>query len=224
MQLILKEVLSPEQLANIRQTLAGARFVDGRFSAGHDAERVKRNEELQADRQVLELLHHTVMGSLNRHDAYRAGALPVRVGSPIFARYAPGMRYGDHVDDPVMGAPGPLYRSDVSITIFLSDPDDYDGGELVVNSSFGQNRIKLPAGDAVLYPSSSLHHVAEVTRGERLVAITWIQSLVRDPARRELLYTLYRAKESLLAAAPDGAEGEQVNTAYVNLIRMWGDV
>lgn len=224
MQLILERVLNDDQLRNVRQTLAGARFVDGRLSAGHDASRVKNNEELAASRQVLDLLNSTVMAALNEHEAYRAGALPLRAASPIFARYVPGMRYGDHVDDPVMGAPGPLYRSDVSVTVFLSEPDEYDGGELVVNSAFGQNRIKLPAGDAVVYPSSSLHHVAEVSRGERLVAITWIQSLIRDPARRELLYTLYRAKESLLAHSPDSEEAREINTAYVNLIRMWGEV
>jgi PKHD-type hydroxylase len=224
MQLILERVLNDNQLRNVRQTLAGARFVDGRLSAGQDASRVKNNEELAASRQVLELLNTTVMAALNEHEAYRAGALPLRAASPIFARYVPGMRYGDHVDDPVMGAPGPLYRSDVSVTVFLSEPDEYDGGELVVNSAFGQNRIKLPAGDAVVYPSSSLHHVAEVSRGERLVAITWIQSLIRDPARRELLYTLYRAKESLLASSPNSEEAREINTAYVNLIRMWGEV
>jgi len=224
MQLILKHVLRPEQLANIRRTLATGQFVDGRLTAGDNARRVKQNEELSAGRQVLDLLHQTVMGSLNQHEDYRAGALPVRAGAPIFSRYTPGMHYGDHVDDPIMGAPGPLYRSDVSITVFLNEPDEYDGGELVVNSAFGQNRVKLPAGDAVLYPSSSLHHVAEVTRGERLVAITWIQSLVRDPAQRELLYALYRTKESLLAATPNSAEGQQIDTAYVNLIRMWGEV
>jgi len=165
-----------------------------------------------------------VMGSLVRHADYRAGALPLRVAAPFYARYQPGMHYGDHVDDPVMGMGGALYRTDVSITIFLSDPEDYDGGELVVRSSFGDQRVKLPAGDAVMYPSSSLHHVAEVTRGERMVAVTWVQSLVRDPAQRELLYELNRVREKLLADSAESEEAVMVNRAYVNLVRMWGDV
>ena len=134
------------------------------------------------------------------------------------------MAYGDHVDDPVMGHEGAMYRSDISITVFLNEPENYDGGELVIHTSFGSNEVKLAAGDAVMYPSSTLHHVRAVATGERLVAVTWLQSLVRDPARRELLYQLYQAREQLLSSSPDAPETAQVNTAYVNLIRMWGDL
>jgi len=164
------------------------------------------------------------MGSLVQHPVYRGGALPLRVASPLYARYTPGMSYGDHLDDPIMGADGALYRSDVAITVFLNDPDAYDGGELIVRSSFGTNEVKLPAGDAVMYPASSLHQVREVTRGERLVAVTWVQSLVRDPARRELLYQLNQAREKLLRVFPAAEETAQVDNAYMNLIRMWGDI
>ena len=123
-----------------------------------------------------------------------------------------------------MGPAGGRYRSDVSCTVYLNGPDGYDGGELVINTTFGTREVKLPAGDAVLYPSSSLHHVAPVTRGERLVAVTWIQSMVRDAARRELLHELNQAREKLLVERPQAEETAQVDHAYVNLVRMWAEV
>jgi PKHD-type hydroxylase len=185
---------------------------------------VKNNEELDKNAVQLDHLNNIVMGSLVQHPVYRSGALPLRVAAPYYARYTPGQAYGDHVDDPIMGTEGDLYRSDISITVFLNAPDQYAGGELVIHTAFGSQAIKLAAGDAVMYPSSSLHHVREVTQGERLVAVTWLQSLVRDPGRRELLYQLNQARETLLEKSPGTPEAAQVNTAYVNLIRMWGDI
>jgi PKHD-type hydroxylase len=123
-----------------------------------------------------------------------------------------------------MGADGVKYRSDIALTVFLNPPDAYDGGELVIRSSAGEQVVKLAAGDAVLYPAGSIHHVSPVTRGERLVAVTWVQSLVRDAARRELLYGLNAAREKLLRDVPDAVEAAQVNAAYMNLIRMWSDI
>jgi PKHD-type hydroxylase len=149
--------------------------------------------------------------------------MPRRTATPYYARYMPGMSYGNHVDDPVMGQ-GELYRSDVSVTIFLNDPRDYTGGELCIQTPFGEQQVKLPAGEAVVYPSSSIHRVAEVTRGERLVAVSWIQSLVREPERRTLLHELNQARETLLRQQPDAPETAQVNQSYVNLVRMWSDV
>ena len=184
---------------------------------------MKRNEEADAATFDPKALNNLVMGSLVRHPVYLNGALPHRVAAPYYARYTPGMHYGDHVDDPVMG-PGPRYRCDIAITLFLSEPDAYDGGELVVRTSFGEQRVKLAAGHAIMYPASSLHRVAEVTRGERMVAVTWVQSLVKDPARRELLYELNLAREKLLKTAPDAEETARVDLAYVNLVRMWAEI
>jgi len=224
MLLHLREVLKNDELRLAREWLAHANFVDGRLSAGAVARRVKNNEELDARAAELERLNNLVMNRLVQHPAYRGGALPLHVASPYYARYQPGMAYGNHLDDPIMGADGLRYRSDIAITVFLNAPEDYDGGELVIQTAFGSQPVKLPAGDGVLYPAGSIHQVAPVTRGERLVAITWAQSLVRDPARRELLYGLGQAREKLLQSAPDAAETAQVNTAYLNLIRMWSDI
>jgi PKHD-type hydroxylase len=224
MMLRIPAVLDHDRLDTVVKTLSVARFVDGRLSAGTRARRVKKNEELDPNAQQMDYLNELVMGGLVRHPTYRLGALPHRVAAPFYARYTPGMVYGNHIDDPIMGPPNARYRSDIAITVFLSDPASYDGGELVVQTAFGSHSVKLPAGDAVMYPASSLHHIAEVTRGVRLVAITWVQSLVRDPARRELLYELGLAREKLLKMAPDAEETAQVDHTYVNLVRMWGEV
>jgi len=224
MLLHIPSVLTRDQLETVRQLLTDARFVDGKLSAGIAAKRVKNNEELDKHAKQMDMLNNIVMSSLVQHPVYRGGALPLHVAAPFYARYTPGMSYGEHLDDAIMGTAGMLYRSDVSITLFLNEPQDYDGGELVMHTSFGANEVKLPAGDAVMYPSSSLHRVAPVTRGERLVAVTWVQSLVRDPAQRELLYQLNQAREKLLKNAPEAEETAQVNTAYMNLVRMWGDI
>lgn len=224
MMLPVPSVLNVEELAQVRALLAKAPFVAGRLSAGDVARRVKNNEEVAGGATEMEHLNRLVMGNLVRHPLYRSGALPQRVAVPFYARYQPGMHYGEHVDDPVMGPPGARYRSDVSVTVFLNAPEDYDGGELVVVTPFGPQAVKLPAGDAVLYPSSSLHRVAPVTRGERLVAVTWVQSMVRDAARRDLLHTLNLAREKLLAERPEAPESTAVDRTYVNLLRMWAEL
>jgi PKHD-type hydroxylase len=224
MLLTISGVLKGDELALVRSWLAGARFVDGRASAGVAARRVKNNEELENGAMDLERANRVVMGGLIRHPAYRAGALPLHAASPLYARYRPGMAYGDHMDDPIMGADGVKYRADIAVTIFLSGPQEYDGGELVIRTHSGDHAVKSAAGDAVLYPAGSIHHVSPVTRGERLVAVTWVQSLVRDAGQRELLYGLNAAREKLLQSAPDAAETAQVNAAYLNLIRMWSDL
>ncbi|MCF8003220.1 MAG: Fe2+-dependent dioxygenase, partial [Chromatiaceae bacterium] len=174
MLLTIPGLLNPAQVQKVQELLADAEFVDGKLSAGFAASRVKNNEEMRQEPERMKLLVRILMASLGHNERFRFGALPHRVADPIFARYRPGMTYGDHVDDPIMGSTGPRFRSDVSMTLFLNAPDTYDGGDLVMRTPFGDRRVKLPAGDAVIYPSSSLHQVAEVTRGERLVALTWI--------------------------------------------------
>ena len=217
-------VLDHSELEIVRRLLQKAPFVDGKLSAGQAARRIKNNQEVDRGARELEQLNNLIMGKLVQHPIYRSAALPVRVAAPYYARYHAGMHYGDHVDDPIMGANGQIYRSDLSITIFLSEPSDYEGGELMINTSFGEQAIKYAAGDAVLYSAATRHRVAEVTQGERLVAVTWVQSLVRDPNQRELLHELNSVRERLLANAPESEDAKQVNKSYVNLIRMWGDV
>jgi len=224
MLVVIPAVLGKAQLEEVRSLLKNGQFVDGRLSAGTRARQVKQNEELQSAAAQMEHLNSIVMGALVQHPDYHAAAMPVRVATPFYARYTKGMRYGDHVDDPIMGPPGGQYRSDISTTVFLNEPETYGGGELVIRTGFGEQTFKLAAGDAIIYPSSSLHHVAEVTRGERLVAVTWTQSMVRDPARREILYQLYQARESLLKNHPDDRETTQVDHAYVNLTRLWAEL
>lgn len=223
MQLHIPELLSPNEVEAMRRVLDQSPFVDGRLSAGKAAEQVKHNTELDRDVPQRDTLAQIVVTALYRSDRFRNAALPNKLGTPIFARYTPGMTYGWHVDDPVMGQ-GPYYRTDVSFTIFLSEPDEYDGGELVVRTAFGEQKTKLKAGDAVIYPSGTLHQVAEVTRGVRLVAIGWVQSMVRDPAQREILFELAGARDKLLADAPGSAETDAVDHAYINLLRMWSEV
>ena len=224
MLITIPNVLDKQRLDFINNALKNANFVDGTLSAGMAAKRVKNNEELSVDDSQMQQLNNLVMGSLVQHDEFKAAAIPFRVAAPYYARYNKGMTYGDHVDDPIMGAPGQQYRSDVSTTVFLNEPDEYEGGELVITTSFGEQKIKLSAGSAVVYPSSSLHHVAEVTKGTRLVAVTWSQSMIRDPAKRELLYQLNQARESLLKLRPDDPETKQIDISYVNLFRMWSEL
>ena len=220
----IKKVLDGEQLATVRQLVTAGEFSDGSSSAGLAARRVKHNEELVLEQTPMGDLNNLVMGRLVKHPTYRSAALPLKIAAPYYARYTKGMSYGEHVDDPIMGTGSDIYRSDISITVFLNNTDDYGGGELVIQTSYGEQQVKLPAGDAILYPSSSIHRVAEVTRGERLVAISWVQSLVPEPERRALLHDLNQAREKLLHEKPDAEETHQVNQSYINLVRMWSEI
>ena len=219
----IKHVLNSAQLGAVEKLLSAGTFADGDTSAGKAARRVKHNMELSLDNARLTELNNLVMGCLVKNPVYRSAALPLKIAAPYYACYTQGMTYGNHVDDPLMGD-GQQYRSDISVTIFLSEPADYEGGELVITTAFGDQSVKLAAGDAVLYPSSSLHRVNEVTKGERLVAVSWIQSAVRDSDKRALLHELNTAREVLLRDQPDSDETQQVNHSYINLVRMWSDV
>ena len=224
MMLTIPGLLEDEQLQAVAAILATAKFQDGRLSAGVAAARVKENEEVDPGSGDVASLNNLVLGTLYRNPVFRAAVLPHRLSGAFYARYRPGMSYGDHIDDPVMGESGGRYRADVAVTVFLNDPAQYDGGELVIRTSFGANEVKLPAGHAVVYPASSLHRVAEVTGGERVVAVAWAQSLVREPARRELLYDLDLIRNTLRNVTPDAEVTARADNVYANLVRMWAEV
>lgn len=224
MLVTIPEVLNKEDIHVIQDLMATANFREGTSSAGSEARRVKNNHEMFISEIETQRLNNLVMGKLVQHPTYIATAFAARIAAPYYAKYTEGMHYGNHVDDPVMGPPNQRYRSDISVTIFLNEPDAYDGGELIINTTYGEQSIKLNAGDVVLYPSSSTHRVAEVTSGERLVAVTWLQSTVRDPAKREILFNLSQAREKLIETASGTTELEQLSNSYVNLLRMWTDI
>ncbi|GJL82314.1 MAG: PKHD-type hydroxylase [marine bacterium B5-7] len=223
MLVTIEKLISPQEVMEVRRILDEATFVSGRVSAGKRAAARKKNSEIPVGANSLDSLNRIVMGALVRNETYRLATLPLKVAAPFYARYVSGMYYDSHIDDPVMGD-GPRYRSDVSITIFLNAPEEYQGGELCIDTSFGEQRIKQSAGSAVLYPSSTLHRVDEVTGGERLVAVTWLQSMVRSEAQRELLYKLAMARDQLFCELPDSSACATVEQTYVNLVRMWSEV
>lgn len=224
MMLKIEDLLPEAQRELLSRILASAGFVDGRKTAGQVASQVKQNQELGLSPQQQQEVNRIIMSTVAQNARFRSFVLPNRMADFIIARYQPGMTYGDHVDDPIMGAGGPRFRTDVSMTIFLSPPESYEGGELQVRTPFGTQSVKLTAGSAVIYPSSSLHQVAPVTSGERLVALTWIQSFVRDGARRELLYELDQTREHLLKTEPGAKTTGYLDRSYANLLRMWADV
>lgn len=222
MLLKIPNVLSREQIGTVRNALANATFVDGKLTTGKAARSVKNNEEVDGSLEGMRKLNDMVIGTLCQHPTFRTAALPSGVSPAFFARYGPGMSYGWHVDEAV--GTSNQNRADIAITVFLSDIEEYDGGELSIQTSFGEQEVKLPAGDVVIYPASSLHEVREVTRGQRLVAVAWTQSLIRDPARRELLYELGEARELSLADGVDAKLVARLQKVYANLLRMWADV
>jgi len=217
-------LLSKKKLSEIQDILTNAEFVDGKLSAGQAAQRVKNNTELPQNAQQLNRLNTLVMNTLVQHPLFQNAALPHRVAAPFYARYEKGQTYGEHIDDPVMGPAGQRYRSDISCTVFLNSPKDYEGGELKIKTQYGSQTVKLEAGNAILYPSHSLHQVTPVISGTRLVAVTWIQSMIRQAERRELLFELNQARETLMREQPDAEITHQVDHSYVNLVRMWSEV
>ena len=194
-------------------------FVDGRATAGFRAKRVKENEQLNPAAPSRDTL---VIDGLRRNAEFQRIVLPRTIQKPLFNRYRTDMTYGWHVDDALMG-PHEQWRTDVSVTVFLNQPDEYEGGELEIDSAFGLQTVKLPAGAAVVYPSSTLHRVTPVTEGERLAAVTWVQSKVRDPGHREILADLDRVRHRMSELDPDGAETDIAFKTYANLLRRWAD-
>ena len=219
----IKHVLSDAELLKVQELLKDAKFRDGKLSAGLAAQQVKNNQEV-ADESMISSLDNIVMNNVVKHRDYQQAALPHRIAAPFYARYGTGMEYGEHIDDPVMGTMTERYRSDLAMTIFLNSPDQYDGGELVIQTPYGEQSIKLKAGDAVLYSASTTHRVNKVTKGERFVAVTWIQSLVRNNEQRDLLYQLSKTREKMLRTDPQSEDTKRIDNTYVNLVRMWSDV
>jgi PKHD-type hydroxylase len=214
-------LLSPEELARIRAIAREAPFVDGAVSApGLAASNVKRNEQLATDAAAYKEFAQIVLSALHRNETLRTAALPKIVIPPILARYRTGMGYGTHIDHPIRQYPVPM-RLDLSITVFLSAPEDYGGGDLLIETPYGEKSIKLPAGDAIVYPTTMLHRVSDVTAGERLAAVTWIQSMVQDQTRRTMLYDLAVLTQWALSIAPDSDRPHQLNNLRANLVRMW---
>jgi PKHD-type hydroxylase len=220
MILCIADILDPPGLASLRDCLAGGVYVDGVLTSGWASRLVKKNELLGAGPAAARA-QEQVVAALASNGVFAAAVLPHRFAPPLFARYTPGMEFGTHMDNAVMGAE--RMRSDVSVTVFLSEPEDYDGGELVMETSGGEVAYKLPAGSAVTYPSTMLHRVAPVTRGTREVAVTWAQSLVRAADRREILFDLERVGRTLFERDGKSPEFDLLNKSTANLRRMWVD-
>lgn len=216
------DILEYAELKKVRQAIGDGAFMDGKQTAGYRAKRVKNNLQMDKDSPGAAEAKSIVLAALRRNRTFQDAALPRTIRPPLISRYGAGMNYGWHVDDALM-AGDPKVRSDLSITVFLNDPNDYEGGELVISSPFGEQEVKLPAGAAVVYPSATLHQVAAVTRGERLAAVTWARSYVREAARREILADLLAVQKKLAALAPDEAETDLAFKTYSNLLRMWSD-
>lgn len=219
MLITIADVLSPGEIEEIRTTLGSMRFEDGRATAGWSAKLVKDNEQAR-EGAALTLLRERVAKAIQSNEVFQLAARPKALTPLLFSRYTQGQQYGSHVDNPLMGG----VRTDVSFTLFLADPESYDGGELVIESVSGEEEIKLPAGHLVAYNSTSLHRVAPVTRGERLVAVGWAQSYVRDSAKRELLFDLETARRNLFAQAGKTPEFDLIAKSCANLFRMWAEV
>ncbi len=224
MIICIDQILTPEQLERIRNTLDGGEFQDGRSTAGWHAKLVKNNEQLKVSGGQAEGLRAEVEKALTEHPLFQMAVRPAKVTPLIFSRYRDGMTYGNHVDDPVMGRGTGRLRTDVSFTLFLDDPDSYDGGELVTETTAGEQSYKLPAGAAVIYPSSTLHRVEAVTRGQRRVAIGWAQSTIREPAQREVLFNLDTARRQLFEREGKTIEFDLLTKSLANLQRFWTEI
>lgn len=226
MLLHIPDLLTAEQVAHARRRLDSAGWVDGRVTAGIQSAQVKDNEQLPEDHPVARELGEVVLGALQQNALFIAAALPLRVFPPLFNRYRGGHSFGNHVDNAIRQIPGtPLrIRTDLSATVFLAAPEEYDGGELVVEDTYGVHSVKLPAGHMVLYPSTSLHHVQPVTRGARIASFFWIQSMLRDDGERTLLFDLDTAIQRLMAESPEHPAAVQLTAVYHNLIRRWAEL
>jgi PKHD-type hydroxylase len=231
MLIVMEKVLTAEQVLAARQMLATAEWVDGRVTAGYQAQEVKRNAQVKEGSTVAKELGDVILAALARSPRFMAAALPLRVFPPMFNSYAGGQTFGTHVDTAIrqLSTTGQRVRTDLSATLFLTEPSEYDGGELVVEDSYGEKSVKLAAGDMVLYPATSLHRVEPVTRGNRVSSFFWIQSMVRQDAHRTLLFELDESIQRL-ARSEHSQDAEvkkssvQMTGVYHNLLRQWAEM
>jgi len=219
-------VLTPEQVARCREVMQKAEWVDGRVTAGHQSAKTKNNLQLPEDAPEARELGNMVIEALGRSSLFMSAVLPKQVFPPLFNRYDAGMTFGAHVDNAVRGhaASGARIRTDVSSTLFISAPEDYDGGELVVEDTYGRHSAKLPAGDMIVYPATSLHHVTPITRGSRIASFFWTQSMIRDEAQRALLFDLDMSIMRLGNDHPQHKSVVSLTAVYHNLLRQWAEM
>ncbi len=226
MLIAIPDLLDAADVAAIRSLIDAAEWVDGNITSGHQSALAKRNLQLPEDSEAARQAQQIVFGAVGKNPLFIAAALPQRIFPPLFNSYAGGQAFGTHVDNAIRIQKGTTFRvrSDLSMTVFLEDPDAYDGGELTVETSFGVQQVKLPAGHAVLYPSSSLHRVEPVTRGRRVASFFWIQSMVRDDAARQTLFDLDSSIQAVAAKlGQDDAAVIRLTGVYHNLLRRWAD-
>ncbi|MEZ5960427.1 MAG: Fe2+-dependent dioxygenase [Hyphomonadaceae bacterium] len=221
MSLILQEVLAAEDLERVRTELSEVAWTSGKRTAGGAARSVKENLQADGAEPRVKELERFVIEALHRHPLFEIAARPSRISRLLFSRYEPGMTYGEHTDDALMGRGEDKLRTDLAFTIFLADSSSYEGGELVVHSALGDQAIKLEAGDAILYSAGSIHHVAPVTSGVRLAAVGWIQSFVQDVTQRETLFDLSVARARFAEAGVAREEVLRLDKSISNLLRMW---
>lgn len=226
MLLQIPDILTAEQVARGRRLLDAAEWVDGRVTAGHQSAQAKDNVQIPEGHPAAREVGDMILKALQQNPLFITAALPVHVFPPLFNRYSGGQSFGSHVDNAVRTIPGTAHRirTDLSCTLFFSQPDEYDGGELMIEDTYGVHGVKLAAGSMVLYPSTSLHHVRPVTRGARVSSFFWLQSMVRDDGERTLLFDLDAAIRNLSQTAPQHAAAVQLTGVYHNLLRKWADV
>jgi len=219
----IEQFLNADEVKTLQDLAAHGQFIDGRASAGERVHEVKANEELDRTREQTKLLVEILTPAVQRNETLRFFAWPLRMNTPLISRYVPGMEYGSHLDNPIMFHRNnePL-RTDLSITVFLSDPESYDGGELSLETQFGEQTVKLSAGDAVVYATTLRHRVTPVTRGTRLAAVAWIQSMVKDHQQRQILFDMFQVRQAIRGTSAEAAE--DLEKCFINLVKMWADV
>lgn len=226
MLLAIPNVLLPAQVAEARALLEGADWVDGKATAGHQGARVKDNLQLPVDSPVARQVGGTILKALGANPLFMSAALPLHILPPMFNRYAGGQAFGNHVDGSIRNVPGTNHRlrTDLSCTLFFANPEEYDGGELIIEDTYGSKSVKLPAGHLILYPSTSLHQVTPVTRGSRLCAFFWLQSMIRDDGRRRLLFDMDVAIQRFGTENATHPSVVQLTGVYHNLLRQWAEL